>query len=61
MCFEQGYSKLEAALALGVTRQNVGKWCALYEEGGAQALKLGIRGRRPGEQTKLTSKRRAQE
>jgi len=56
MCFEQGYSKLEAALALGVTRQNVGKWCALYEEGGAQALKLGIRGRRPGEQTKLTSK-----
>jgi len=53
MCFEQGCTKLEAALVLGVTRQNVGKWCALYEEGGTQSLKLGPRGRRPGEQTKL--------
>ncbi len=53
MCFEQGYTKLEAALALGATRQNVGKWCRLYEEGGLEALQLGRRGRRPGEQTKL--------
>ncbi len=53
MCFEQGYTKLEAAVALGVSRQNVGKWCKLYEEGGVEALKLGRRGRRQGEQTKL--------
>jgi transposase len=53
MRFNQGYTKLEIALALGVTRQNVGKWCTLYEEGGFEALELGRRGRRPGEQTKL--------
>ena len=53
MCFEQGYTKLEAALALGVTRQNVGRWCRMYEDGGIEALKLGRRGRRQGEQTKL--------
>jgi len=53
MSFEQGFTKLEVALALGVTRQNVGKWCKLYEEGGYEALKLGLRGRRKGEQTKL--------
>jgi transposase len=53
MCLEQGYTKLQTALALGVTRQNVGKWCGLYEEGGLEALKPGRRGRRHGEQTKL--------
>jgi len=53
MCFEQGFTKLEAALALGVTRQNVAKWCRLYEDGGLDALKLGRRGRNPGEQAKL--------
>jgi len=53
MCFEQGYTKLEVAMALGVTRQNVGRWCRLYDEGGVEALQLGQRGRRPGEQTKL--------
>jgi len=53
MVFDQGYSKLEAALALQVTRQNVGKWCRLYEDGGFEALKLGRRGRRQGEQTML--------
>lgn len=53
MCFELGYTKLEAAVALGVTRQNVGRWCLLYEAGGMEALKLGKRGRRPGEQAKL--------
>ena len=50
MVHEQGFSKLDAALALGVTRQNVGRWCRLYEEGGWAALKLGRRGRRPDEQ-----------
>jgi transposase len=51
--FEQGCTKLETAVALGVSRQNVGKWCTLYEEGGVEALKLGRRGRRQGEQTRL--------
>jgi transposase-like protein len=37
MCIEQGFTKLEAAIALGVSRQNVGKWCRLYEEGGPDA------------------------
>ena len=50
MVHEQGFSKLDAALALGITRQNVGRWCRLYEEGGWAALKLGRRGRRPDEQ-----------
>jgi transposase len=53
MCIQQGYTKLEAALALGVTRQNVGKWCRVYEEGGFEALKLGRRGRLRGQKTKL--------
>jgi len=53
MIHEQGFTKLEAALALGVTRQNVGRWCRLYEDGGYEALKLGRRGRRPEEQAKL--------
>jgi len=53
MCFELGFTKLEAASALGVTRQNVARWCRLYDEGGLDALKLGRRGRNPGEQAKL--------
>lgn len=53
MVCEEGYSKLDAAIALGVSRQNVGKWVTLYEESGLESLKLGRRGRRPGEQTKL--------
>ncbi len=53
MCCEQGFRKLDAANALGVTRQAVGKWINLYEEGGWDALKLGRRGRRAEEQAKL--------
>jgi transposase len=53
MCCELGHSKLDAALALGVTRQSVGKWIVMYEEGGWDGLKLGRRGRRPEEQAKL--------
>lgn len=49
----EGYGKLEAAKALGVSRQNVGRWVKLYEEGGMAALELGRRGRRPGEQMRL--------
>ena len=53
MVCEQGFTKLEASAALGITRQAVGKAVALYDEGGWEALKLGKRGRRPGEQAKL--------
>jgi transposase len=53
MCCELGHSKLDAALALGVTRQSVGTWVIMYEEFGCDGLKLGRRGRRPGEQAKL--------
>ena len=54
MFFEEGYSKTDIALALGASRQNVCRWCDLYEEGGPDALQLGRRGRRPGEQAKLS-------
>lgn len=53
MVCEEGFTKLQASQALGITRQAVGKAVALYEEGGWEALKLGRRGRRPGEQAKL--------
>jgi len=54
MFFEEGYTKTDISVALGVSRQNVNRWCNLYEEGGLEALKLGRRGRRPWEQAKLT-------
>jgi len=53
MVFEEGFSNREAAQALGVSRQNVARWCRMYAEGGADALKLGQRGRRTEEQAKL--------
>jgi len=53
MVCEEGFTKLDTALAFGVTRQAVGKWVALYEEGGWDALALGKRGRRSGEQAKF--------
>ena len=53
MVCEEGFTKLQASAALGITRQAVGKAVALYEEGGREALELGKRGRRPGEQAKL--------
>lgn len=53
MVHENGGTKLEAATALGVSRQHVARWCRLYEEGGMEALALGRRGRRPDEQAKL--------
>ena len=53
LVFEQGMPKLQAALTLGVSRQNVARWCKLYDEGGNEALKPGVRGRRKEEQAKL--------
>lgn len=52
VCVE-GFRKVEAARALGISAPSVGKAVALYEEGGWEALKLGRRGRRPEEQAKL--------
>ena len=54
MFFQEGYTKTDIALALGASRQNVSRWCSLYEEGGMEALELGRRGRRPMEQAKLS-------
>jgi transposase len=54
MFFQEGYSKTDIALALGASRQNVNRWCKLYDEGGMEALELGQRGRRPEEQAKLS-------
>jgi transposase len=54
MFFQEGYTKVDIALALGASRQNVSRWCNLYEEGGLEALELGRRGRRPMEQAKLS-------
>jgi transposase len=53
MVWEQGFSKVDTARALGVSRQNVTLWGRRYAEGGPAALKLGQRGRRPQEQAKL--------
>jgi transposase len=54
MFFEEGYTKTAIASALGASRNNVSRWCALYEAGGMEALGLGRRGRRPNEQAKLS-------
>lgn len=54
MFYEEGYTKTAIAQALGVSRQNVSRWCSLYAEGGEVALELGRRGRQPWEQAKLS-------
>lgn len=52
VCIE-GFKKIHAARALGISATVVGKAVSLYEEGGWDALELGKRGRRPEEQSKL--------
>lgn len=54
MVFEQSYTQRKAAEALGVSRQEVNSWCRKYEKRGWDALKARRRGRRPGEQSKLS-------
>lgn len=54
MVYEEGYKKSAAASALSVSRAAVTKWCKLYDEGGWDALKLGIRGRKRGTKTRLS-------
>jgi len=53
MVCHEGFTKRDTAVALEVTRQNVGRWVRLYEEGGEDALKLGRRGRLPGQKMRL--------
>ena len=53
MVYDEGYTQRAAARALGVSRQEVVKWCRKYEKGGLEALKAKKRGRRPGEQAYL--------
>lgn len=53
MVYEQGYTQRAAAVAVGVSRQEVVKWCRKYEKGGFDALKAQKRGRRPGDQAAL--------
>ena len=53
MVFEQGYTQRAAGKAVGVTRQEVNKWCRKYEKFGWEALRAGKRGRRAGEQAAL--------
>lgn len=53
MVFEQGYTQRETGKALGVTRQEVNRWCRKYEKFGWDSLKVAKRGRRPGEQAAL--------
>ena len=41
----RGQSKVEVARTFGVTRQAVGSWHALYQQGGWRALRAKVRGR----------------
>lgn len=53
MVFEEQYTQRAAAKAVGVTRQEVNRWCRKYEKGGWAALEARKRGRRPDEQKAL--------
>jgi transposase len=53
MVYEEGFTQEAAAGAVGVTRQEVVKWCKKYREGGYEALGAKKRGRRSGEQMAL--------
>jgi len=50
MVFKHEFTQRATAKALGVSRQHVVKWCQAFSNGGYEALELGRRGRRPGEQ-----------
>jgi len=53
MVHHEGYTQREAAKAVGVSRQEVCRWCRKYEKFGMSALESKIRGRKPGEKTLL--------
>lgn len=43
--YQGGLSQREAAVKFGVHQTTVGEWLRLYEEGGAEALKIPLRSR----------------
>jgi transposase len=51
---EKGATHMEAALAVGVHRGTVSRWCGVYERDGASGLAKGKRGRRPGDRMILS-------
>jgi transposase len=51
---KKGATHLEAALAVGVHRGTVSRWCGVYRRNGAFGLEKGKRGRRVGDQLMLT-------
>jgi len=52
---EKGATHMEAALAVGVHRGTVSRWCGTYRRDGASGLEKGKRGRRAGDQLMLTA------
>ncbi len=53
MVVEEGYTQRETARALGVSRQEVNRWCRKYEKRGWDALRAVKRGRKVGEKRLL--------
>lgn len=53
MVYQQQYTQRAAASAVGVTRQEVNKWCRKYEKHGISSLNAQQRGRKVGEKRQL--------
>ena len=52
---EKGATQMEAAVAVGVHRGTVSRWCGTYRRNGVSGLGKGRRGRRVGDQRMLTA------
>ena len=52
---ENGATHAEAALAVGVHRGTVSRWCGTFRRAGAAGIEKGKRGRRAGDQLMLTA------
>jgi transposase len=55
-----GHTYKAVANAFGVGVSTVNKWCALYREGGFQALQPTKRGRKPGQKRRLSVERESE-
>ena len=51
---EKGATHMEAALAVGVHRGTVSRWCGAFRRNGTSGIEKGKRGRRAGDQLILT-------
>ena len=51
---ENGATHMEAALAVGVHRGTISRWCGAFRRNGASGIEKGKRGRRVGDQLILT-------